>query len=531
MLTRRGLMATATAGAVFTTLHDIRAATPAGVVVMGKNIADMTSLDPHEAFESSGTEILVSTYQRLMGPAPDGSTAIAGDLAERWEIAPDGVTYTFWLKKDAKFASGNPVTAEDVVFSLQRLVTMGKTGSVIVTQFGLVKDNVASLIKAVDTHTLTITLPERFAPTFLLYCLGTGVVSVVEKAAALANQKDGDLGNAWLKLNTAGSGPLMLRAWRASESVTLDLNPHYNGPKPDWRRLVIRHLGEPSAQLLAIQQGDIDIARDLGPDQIRTLAGNQDINVVKSNRAAVMYITMNQNHPILSKPQVLQAIKWAVDYEALETNIVAGTYKIQQSFLPQDFPAAIPDRPFKKDVAKARALLAEAGYPHGFEIKLDHYSTGLYPDIVQVIQANLAEIDIKATLLSGEPRAVITKSRERRHEMAILQWGADYFDPNTNAQAFCENIDNTDATPLKTLAWHSSWQDKEISDMARAAARERDADKRIEMYAQLQRLHHQRAPFAFMLQQIWITATRRNISNFASGPISSRTFYRTIAKA
>ncbi len=530
MLTRRGLMATATATAVFTTLHDIKAATPTGVVVMGKRIDDMTSLDPHEAFESSGTEVIVSTYQRLMGPAPDGSTAVAGDLAEKWEIGADGKTYTFQLKKDAKFSSGNPVTAEDVAFSLQRLITIGKSGSVIITQFGLNKDNAATAIKAVDTHTLVITLPEQFAPTFLLYCLGTGVVSIVEKAAALANQKDGDLGNTWLKLNTAGSGPLVLRSWRASDSVTLEINPHHNGPKPAWRRLVVRHLGDPASQLLAIQQGDIDIARDLGPDQIRALGSNQDVSVVKSNRAAVMYITMNQNHPILSKVPVLQAIKWAIDYEALETNIVAGTYKIQQSFLPQDFPGEIPDRPFKRDVAKAKALLAEAGYPNGFEIKLDHYSSGLYPDIVQVIQANLAEVGIKATLLSGEPRAVITKSRERRHEMAILQWGADYFDPNTNAQAFCENIDNTDATTLKTLAWHSSWQDKEMSDLSRAAARELDAAKRIEMYAQLQRLHHERAPFAFMLQQIWITGTRKNISNFASGPISSRTFYRNIVK-
>ncbi len=114
-----------------------------------------------------------------------------------------------------------------------------------------------------------------------------------------------------------------------------------------------------------------------------------------------MYIAMNQAMPELQKVQVHQAIKWAIDYEAIAKNITPNTWSICQAFLPDSLPGAIKSNPFRKDVARAKQLLAEAGFPNGFSVNMDYISTAPYGDIAQAIQADLAAIGIKAQLLPG----------------------------------------------------------------------------------------------------------------------------------
>ena len=106
---------------------------------------------------------------------------------------------------------------------------------------------------------------------------------------------------------------------------------------------------------------------------------------------------------------------------------------MHQSIIPDGLPGALNDNPFQKDSAKAKALLAEAGFPDGLEINMDHYSAQPYPDVAQTIQANLAEIGVKVNLISAENRQVLTKMRAREHEIALSAWGTDYFDPHANA--------------------------------------------------------------------------------------------------
>src|SRR5690606_29409488 len=157
----------------------------------------------------------------------------------------------------------------------------------------------------------------------------------------------------------------------------------------------------------------------------------------------IMMVQMNQAHPHLSKPQVRQAIKWAIDYRAIQTKLVSQTHATHQNCLPAGFPAALTDLPFQKDVAKAKALMPDAGLADGFEVVMDHYSNQPAPDIAQAIQADLAAIGIRVRLMPGESRQVLTKNRARTHDMILSGWGADYFDPNTNAEAFCVNPDNS----------------------------------------------------------------------------------------
>lgn len=497
---------------------------------MAKQIDDIISFDPAEAYEFSNNEVDGNCYRRLVAPDPTDNTKVAGDVAQSWTISPDGRTFTFTLKNDAVFASGKTLTAEDAAFSLQRVVKLNKTPGFIVTQFGFTKENVDDLIKATGPNTLVMTLPAPAAPSFVLFCLSANVGSIVEKAAALANQTDGDLGNGWLKTHTAGAGAYQLTSWGASDHVNLDVNPH-SGIPVGIKRVVIRHVSDPSAQLLMLQKGDADIARDLTPDQLKTAAANPGFTVVRVGQGSSMYIAMNESVPELAKPQVRQAIKWAIDYDAIAANITPSRWVVQQGFLPAGLPGALTDKPFKKDVGKAKALLAEAGLPDGFAVTLDFISQAPNADIAQAVQADLAAIGIKASLIPGEQKQVITKTRARQHQLAMLVWGTDYFDPNSNAQAFCANPDDSDTSKLKILAWRSHFKDPELTAMVDAATKELDGEKRIAMYGAMQRLSRDRAPFAMMLQQIATAAMAPGVSGFVVGPIPDYTKYAPVKKA
>jgi peptide/nickel transport system substrate-binding protein len=134
-------------------------------------------------------------------------------------------------------------------------------------------------------------------------------------------------------------------------------------------------------------------------------------------------------------------------------------------------------------------------------------------------------------LLPGEQRQVITKTRARTHQLALLYWGTDYFDPNSNAQAFCANPDDSDTSKLKILAWRSHYVDPELTKMVDDATRELDGAKRVAMYQKMQRISQDRAPFVMMMQKTASAAMGKGVSGFALGPLPDYTRYSTIAKA
>ena len=508
--------------------------TPRDTLVMAKRIDDIISLDPQESFEYSGSEITGNIYEKLVTPGND-PTVIEPQLAERWTTSADGRTTTFTLKAGSKFSSGNPVTAEDVAFSLQRAVILNKPPGFIIGQFGFTPANVAEHIRATDDRTLTITVAEPQAPTFLLYCLSAAVGGVVEKAAALAHAAPGpggasDLGNAWLKANSAGSGPFTLRSVRASELVALDANPHAATP-PRMKRVVIRHVADPSVQLLLLQKGDADIARDLLSEQLATLKNDPAIQTVAAPKASLMYISMNVAHPALANPKVRDAIRWAIDYTGIQQSLVPDTFTVHQAFLPTGFPAAVTDTPFHADPARARALLAEAGFPDGLDLTFDHANSSPRAEIAQALQAQFKQAGIRLTLIAGEGRQVLTKIRARQHQLAISLWGSDYMDPHSNAQTFCINEDNSDASRNRTSAWTNSWSDPGFTRRALAAVKQPDPARRIAEYESLQRDLMQTGPFAIMLQETAVAALRKPTAGLVPGPISDRTPYAPIGKA
>lgn len=156
---------------------------PADALVMAKDISDIITLDPAEAFELTTGELLANVYDRIMTFEPEDPTVLTGGVAESHAVSDDGSTVTFRIRDGLTFHSGNPVRPEDVEFSLERAVLLGRSPSFIVTQFGWNADNVGELIEVVDDRRVRITIAEGFSPGLVLNALSAGVASVVDRGA------------------------------------------------------------------------------------------------------------------------------------------------------------------------------------------------------------------------------------------------------------------------------------------------------------------------------------------------------------
>ena len=506
------------------------AQTPKDTVVMAKQIDDIISLDPAEAFEFSGVEVGANVYDKLIGVDVANGNKLLGELAESWTVSPDNLVYTFKLRTGVKFHSGNPLTAADVVYSFQRAVTLNKSPGFILLQFGLTKENVLEKVQATDASTVVVTVSKPFAPTFFLNCLTSGVAAIVDSKLVQANVKDGDFGNEWLKLNSAGSGAYSVRAYRPNEQYGLEANAGWYKGSPKNKRVIVRHVPEPASQRLLLEKGDIDIARNLSKDQLSAIKSNADLGTVQGDKGYILYLGLNTKNPNFAKPEVREAMKWLVDYNSIERNILEGTYKPHQAFLPKGFLGAIDDKPYKFDPAKAKELLAKAGLPNGFAVTMDVRNTSPITEIAEAIQANLAQAGIKLELIPGDGKATLTKYRARTHDIYIGQWGPDYLDPHSNAETFAINENNGEDAKSKTLAWRNAWDIPEMTKVTQAAVLERDGTKRAETYGKLQREHQQISPFVIMFQQIEVSAQRKTIQGWVIGPTSDTNFYAPIVK-
>ncbi|CDM59805.1 MULTISPECIES: ABC transporter substrate-binding protein [Rhizobium] len=516
------------------------AETPKDTLVEGFAIDDIITMDPGEAFELSTAEVTSNTYSLLVRLDMSDTSKVKGDLADSWTVSDDGLTYTFKLKSGLKFASGNPITAEDVAWSFERAVKLDKSPAFIITQFGINGDNVTEKAKATDENTFVFTVDKPYAPSFVLNCLTATVASVVDKKLVMEHIKsvtpsadykyDNDFGNEWLKTGYAGSGAFKLREWRANEVVVMERNDNYYGDKAKLNRVIYRFMKESSAQRLALEAGDIDIARNLEPGDLDAIAKNADLTTVAAPKGTVYYVSLNSKNDNLKKPEVQEAFKYLVDYDAIGSTLIKGIGEIHQTFLPKGQLGALDENPYKLDVAKAKELLSKAGLKDGFSVTMDVRNTQPVTGIAESIQQSLAQAGIKMEIIPGDGKQTLTKFRARTHDMYIGQWGSDYFDPNSNADTFTTNPDNSDAGTVKTLAWRNTWEAPELDKETKAALLERDGAKRAAMYEDIQKKFLANSPFVIIFQQIEVAGARKSLKDFKLGPSFDTNYVGPIGK-
>lgn len=477
---------------------------------------NLDSLDPNRGYTQETGMVLKATYDTLVTFPKDSAAQIEPMIATKWDISADGLTYTFTLRNDIKFASGNPLTADDVVFSLTRIKNLKSNPSQPAQNFAGVEKVDESTVK------ITLTAPN---PALLAVLTSQNGYGILDSKEVIANGGSADVGadtadkaETYLNGKSAGSGAYVIDHWTKDVEVVLTKNPNYWGTAPYFDKVVFQNIPEAAAQKVALTSGDIDLANDLSADDIAGLKDNADISIFGGPGVITHFLLMNRDKATcgpISDPTVELAVRYALDYEGYKalwggatpatnlTGVFAGAYG--------------EDKAFKRDVAKAKELLAQAGYADGFDVTLD-YPTFTFAGVnmetnAQKIAADLAEVGIKATLSGGDLNTKLEGYRSGTECLGYWFWGPDFFDP----------IDILSFLPGAAVAstrakWLEADADKEILDLRDQARVESDPAKRVEVFGKIQDYLQQKGPWAPFLVPNVQTAYRADLKGYVWQP-------------
>jgi peptide/nickel transport system substrate-binding protein len=525
----RGLRAAVASVVLLLSVGGGQAATPQDALVMAWNLDALITFDPAQIGEVNGADIITGNVcSTLVRYDPKDMTKIIPGTAESWSTSPDGLTLTFKLRSDLKFPDGTPATAEDAAWSLQRAVLLGFFSSSNLTQWGFNKDQIADQIQATDDHTLVVKLAKPYPASLILSAAfaNNNVATILSKAVGLKNAKvvDGksDLGNAFFKTGPVCVGPYHVVRWDANDVVIVERNDNYFGPKPGVKRVIIRHVPESSAERLLLEKGDIDVARLLNTDDLKALESNKDIHIEQTLQQGITYLALNTLDPILGNPKVREAIRYLIDYDGLTNTILPYKGVPRADLVPEGAFGALgrkEGQPFSLDLAKAKQLLTEAGYPDGFSKKMILSANDIAPAIAQHIATNAAKVGLKVELEQMADANLFTRGRNRDFELMQVGWFTGYPDADAMISRHATNPDpRPEAKLVGYPVWRTGWQNTDINAKAEAARLEQDPEKRAAIYRDIQIYMMHNGPMVYIYQNIRPIAYRTSVKDFEIGP-------------
>jgi peptide/nickel transport system substrate-binding protein len=484
-------------------------------LVFAADLSDQISMDPAVVYEFGGIQVVGNLYETLVSFDP-GDPELKPLLAKQWDIQDSGDlwTITFKLDERARFASGRAVTADDVIFSWSRAIDLNKSPAFLFIDIAqLKKEN----LRAVDPQTVEVKLPKTSSPQVFLSILSFTIGAVLDKETISANAGS-DMGSTWLNDNSAGSGPYVMERWERSTQVVLNANPNYWGQAPAIKRVIMRNVGEAANLQAAIETGDADIVQDLGAEQVAALANNPDVEIVKAPSSSLVYLGMNVKSTPLDKPDLREAIRYAINYDEIVNNLLGGNAQVVQEIIPAGLFGHTGAKPFTQDLAKAKELIAKAGVAEGTEIELLVTAAANAPGGVEwstlaaKIQNDLQQIGLKLNIKAIQQSELLTIYRAQKGQMVLIVWGPDFPDPDGNVTPFTNYA-------AKSIAWRNAWEaPADLTKLGQQAALEQDSAKRAELYRQLtERVLHE-GPYAVLYQPTRPFGVRKNIQGFAYDP-------------
>jgi peptide/nickel transport system substrate-binding protein len=507
-----------------------------GTLVIAMNLNDVVTLDPGFAGETTNLFIHINTYDTLVDIRPDDLNTIVPRLAERWEVNPEFTEFTFFLRKDAKFASGNPVTAQDVVFSWNRLINLAGAPA-----FNL--DGVGT-IEAVDDYTVKVTTAPgedgtlQPLPQFLASAcnpsLGIQDSKLVKEHGGTdaADAAETDKAKEWLDQNSAGSGPFTMIKWSPKAEIELVANKDYWKGAPNFERVVIKHVEDPTTQLQMLERGDADMLGELDRDLVDVAKANPDIVTTVDLSLDMNYLAMvytcpedikaqsqesydalmsPESHAIICKKPFRQAVAYAIDYEGITQAVLNGYGTRAPSIIPIGVMGVDPAKVQGRDVEKAKALLAEAGYPDGATIDLYYGSSPVREIVAAKLQSDLAEVGITANLKPLEQAVYLSEMRAQKLPMAFGGWTPDYLDVTMWTDYF--------GLGDRSIAFRMWFMNEDSRALAQEIRTISDPVAREAAVVKIQEVWMEEMPFTMLYQNQYVHAFRKELTGFKFHPV------------
>lgn len=484
----------------------------ANVLIIGMDISDGRNYDPARMSDLTPPLTNGNVYETLVTLHPGDYSTIQPLLATEWGLARDGKAWRFHLRKGVKFWDGGDFTAEDVKFSLDRMVNLKDQPSSYAS-------NVKST-EVVDRHTVDVVMNDPdvpllmnlVAPAFAIY---SKKIATAQGAASEPGADKSDKATGWLNQNSAGTAAYRMVSWERNSAVTLARNEHWWGGKAPFERVVIRHIADGAAQLLALRRGDIDAAFNLTAEQRASLKGTPGLRVEETASLDHIYMTLTSSPELnkaLAVPEARQAIAHAIDYDGIINGLIGGSAVRPASFLPIGVggsTAALTQQDgFRQDLDKARALLAAAGLPGGFEFEMSIANAAIlgtnYQIIAQKIQSDLARVGIKMSLKPLDPVNLRTLYNGGKTQSVITFWNTPSPEPSLWSTASVERV-------AKRVHWDVP---QDMRDLVARASKASNSSEQTALYIQYQKKLIENANYITLLQPIYRMAVSNKIKNF-----------------
>lgn len=449
---------------------------------------DAVRLDPALVTDGESVQVITNLFDTLVTFKP-GTTELMPWLATSWESSDDGLVWTFHLREGVTFHDGTPVDADAVVFSFLRQADENHPARRPEDVFSYYKTNFRALekVEAVDPLTVRFTLGSPYAP--FLAALALFNCSIVSPTAFASEGKDENGRYRYdFSAHPVGSGPFVFESWQRDSRIVLRANPHHFAGKPAIDRLIFKPIKNAQTRLKELQSGTIDGMDNPNPRDLERAASMEGVRVVSKPGINVCYLAMNTEKPPFDDVRVRQAVAFAIDKRRLIEAAYDGKATPAVSMCPPSMAGHLDMEDRRPDPAKAKELLAEAGVKPGLKVELWYpvIQRAYLPDASATaiqIQQDLRAVGIEAELRKVEWAAYLSATSNGEHDLCILGWMADIFDPDNFLYVLLDK-DNA----VKPAENRSFYKGEEVHRLLLEAQRTSDWPTRERLYHEAQRL-------------------------------------------
>jgi len=441
--------------------------------------ADAKSLDPHASNDNPSSRIRVQIYDRLMDLDDNGVPQPM--LAESWE-RPDDKTIIFHLRKGVKFHNGDEMKASDVKFSLERALAAPEVSHILTGING---------VEVLDDYTVKVTTEKPMA-AILNNLAHTTIAILSEKATKEAGDKFGQ--------NPVGSGPYKFVSWQSGDRVTLEAFPEYWQGEAPIKNVVFRNIVEETNRTIGLETGELDIIYDIQGMDKNKLKDDDRFVVIEGPQVSMTYLGFNMKKAPYDNPKVREAISYAIDQKPIIDTVFLGAGEAANSIIGPNVWGYYDVEKYTQDIEKAKALLAEAGYPDGFKAKIWVNDNPVRRDTAVILQDQLKQIGIDLAI-------------------ETVEWGAFLGDPDYGMYELISTA------TMGAAGNRSFYSNPTVDKLLEEGRTELDPEKRKAIYKEIQEIIRKDIPMYMIIYPLQNVVTQKNIKNFKLDPANSHKIY------
>lgn len=523
MMRRPGRALTYTALLMLSSAVGAEAATRGGTLVFGRQIESQV-LDPANTKQNADIWLSLNLFDTLLIAAEDGKGGVEPGLATGYKVSDDGATVTLTMRPGIQFADGSPIEVSDVKWSLDR-ARAKETGG----DFAFLLGSIGSIeTKGADQVVITMARPDPV----IIQALATFNAGIMPEKLVMASPgaTPEEKGKNFAE-HPIGSGPFVLTSWKRNSEMVLERNKFYWHTAPDGQKLPyldaikFQIIPDDATRILKLRAGELDIVEFVPYSRVAELKADSRLTMVLFPAAQVNYFALNDRPAFkdgsknpLSDPRVRQALNYATNKEALIQVVSYGTGTPQHSYMPMSTPYAYGPKPlYPYDLAKAKALMQEAGYASGFELTC-LIQAGNADDTAKLatLQQFWSQIGVRLKAETLDSATRLARYNAADFQMRTSLWTNDVNDPGqvTSIFAYYPSRQNN----------RSGWEDKRITELYLQSQAELDGAKRAAQYKEIQERYAEAAPIVFAMEVPYPVAMSKKVHDFVQIPLGNNIF-------